>query len=36
MTVHKKRSEVMFSLSDQETLLILSFNKRLERYGKFD
>ena len=33
MTVHKKRSEVVFSLSDQETLLILSLNKR---YGKFD
>ena len=35
MTVPKKRSEAVFSISDQEMLLILSLNKRLELYGKF-
>ena len=36
MTVPKKRLESVFSISDQEMLLILSLNKRLELYGKFD
>ena len=36
MTVPNKLSEVVFSFSDQEALLILSSNKRLEHYGKFD